>query len=112
DPAPIGSGVQFALEVEAGSMPFAFFRAVEDTVRRTLRQGIHGWQVTDCMVAMTHSGYCSRNGAHGFDKSVSSTGADFRGLTPLVVMDALKLAGTSVHEPMHRFRLELPADTV
>jgi ribosomal protection tetracycline resistance protein len=42
---------------------------------------------------------------------MSSTGADFRGLTPLVLMEALRLAGTYVDEPLHRFRLELPADT-
>jgi ribosomal protection tetracycline resistance protein len=112
DPAPTGTGVEFGLEVELGSMPFAFFKAVEETIRETLRQGLHGWQVTDCTVTMTHSGYWPRNGAHGFDKSVSSTGADFRGLTPLVLMSALQQAGTAVYEPLHRFHLELPADTL
>jgi ribosomal protection tetracycline resistance protein len=112
DPAPIDSGVEFRLEVELGSMPFAFFKAVEDTARETLQQGLYGWQVTDCSVAMTHSGYWPRNGAHGFDKSVSSTGADFRRLTPLVLMSALQRAGTAVHEPIHRFQLEVPADTL
>jgi ribosomal protection tetracycline resistance protein len=114
EPAPVGSGVEFRLEVELGAMPYAFFKAVEDTVKETLAQGIHGWQVTDCTVTMTHSGYWPRQShAHqGFDKSMSSTGADFRGLTPLVVMDALRAAGTQVYEPMHRFRLEAPADTL
>jgi ribosomal protection tetracycline resistance protein len=59
---------------------------------------------------MTHSGYLPRQShAHqGFNKSMSSTGADFRGLTPLVVMTALKEAGTTVYEPIHRFHLEAP----
>jgi ribosomal protection tetracycline resistance protein len=114
EPAPIGTGVEFRLEVELGSMPYAFFKATEDTVRETLRQGLHGWEVTDCVVVMTHSGYAPRQShAHqGFDKSMSSTGADFRGLTPLVLMSALRRAGTRVYEPIHRFRLELPADMV
>lgn len=114
EPAPIGSGVDFRLEVELGSMPYAFFKAVEDTVKETLGQGVHGWQVTDCTVAMTHAGYSPRQShAHqGFDKSMSSTGADFRGLTPLVLMDALRAAGSQVYEPMYRFRLEAPADTL
>lgn len=43
---------------------------------------------------------------------MSSTGADFRGLTPLVLMEALSRAGTQVYEPMHRFRVEAPADTL
>jgi len=113
DPAPAESGVQFRLEVELGSMPFAFFKAVEETVTETLRQGIHGWQVTDCVVSMTHSGYWPRQShAHAhFDKSMSSTAGDFRNLTPMVLMDALKLAGTTVYEPVHRFHLEIPADT-
>ncbi|MFF0024698.1 GTP-binding protein [Streptomyces sp. NPDC005496] len=114
DPAPAGSGVRFRLAVELGSMPYAFFKAVEDTVRDTLRQGVHGWEVTDCTVTMTHSGYSPRQShAHQrFDKSMSSTGADFRGLTPLVLMSALRRAGSRVHEPMHRLRLETPADTL
>ncbi len=113
DPAPVGSGVRFRLEVELGSMPFAFFKAVEETVAEALQQGIHGWQVTDCVVSMTHSGYWPRQShAHAhFDKSMSSTAGDFRNLTPLVLMDALKQAGTGVHEPVHRFHLEIPADT-
>jgi ribosomal protection tetracycline resistance protein len=113
EPAPTGSGVGFRLGVELGSMPYAFFAAVEETVRETLRQGLHGWEVLDCTVTMTHSGYAPRQShAHAvFDKSMSSTARDFRHLTPLVLMSALRRAGTTVHEPMHRFHLELPADT-
>jgi ribosomal protection tetracycline resistance protein len=105
--------VTFQLEVELGSMPYAFFAAVQDTVTETLGQGLHGWQVTDGVVTMTHSGYSPRQShAHAtFDKSMSSTARDFRQLTPLVLMDALTQAGTRVYEPMHRFQLELPADT-
>ncbi|MEU1271510.1 translation factor GTPase family protein [Streptomyces sp. NPDC005799] len=114
DPAPTGAGVDFRLEVELGSMPYAFFKAVEDTVRETLGQGLHGWQVTDCTVTMTHAGYSPRQShAHqGFDKSMSSTGADFRGVTPLVLIEALRRAGTRVYEPLHRFRIEAPADAL
>jgi ribosomal protection tetracycline resistance protein len=101
EPAPVDTGVEFRLEVELGSIPLSFHKAVEETVRETLRQGLCGWQVTDCAVTMTHSGYWSP----------VSTAWDFRLLTPLVLMDALKRAGTRVYEPMHRFRLGIPADT-
>lgn len=114
-PGPLNSGVTFQRAIEVhGTMPPAFFKAVEDTVFQTLQQGIHGWQVTDCIVTMTHSGYAPRQShAHqGFSKSMSSTGSDFRGLTPLVVMDALRQAGTMVYEPILRFQLEVPADTL
>jgi ribosomal protection tetracycline resistance protein len=114
EPAPAGSGVTFRIEAELGSMPLAFFAAVEDTVRRTLRQGLCGWEVTDCTVAMTHSGYLGKHslGHQRFNKSMSSTGEDFRNLTPLVLMAALREAGTVVCEPIHRFRLDAPADTL
>ena len=112
EPGPMDSGITFRLDVELGSMPYAFFVAVEETVRRRPRQGLHGWQ-DDCVSTMTHSGYWARqSSAHGvFDKSMSSTAGDFRYLTPLVLMDALRQAGTRVYEPWHRFRIELPADT-
>jgi ribosomal protection tetracycline resistance protein len=114
EPAPAGSGVTFKLGVELGSMPLAFFKTVEETVRETLLQGVHGWQVIDCAVTMTHSGYSPKQSAMhaGFDKSMSSTGWDFRYLTPLVLMQALREAGTRVHEPMHRFHLDIPSDTI
>jgi ribosomal protection tetracycline resistance protein len=114
EPAAAGSGMRFRVEAELGSMPLAFFAAVEDTVRETLRQGLYGWEVTDCTVAMTHSGYLAKHGLghQRFNKSISSTGEDFRKLTPLVLMAALRRAGTVVCEPIHRLRLEVPDDTL
>ena len=115
EPGPPGSGIAYARDgFVLGTMPPAFFTAVEDTVRATLAQGLYGWQVTDCRVTLTHTGYFPRQShAHAhFDKSMSSTGTDFRQLTPVVLMAALRKAGTRVCEPVHRFRLELPAETL
>jgi ribosomal protection tetracycline resistance protein len=104
----------FRLGVELGSMPSAFFTAVRETVAATLRHGRYGWPVTGCVVTMTRSGYWPRQShAHAtFDKSMSSTGRDFRHLTPLVLVNALRRAGTAVCEPVHAFRVEIPADTL
>ncbi|MET0865834.1 MAG: translation factor GTPase family protein, partial [Nakamurella sp.] len=108
------TGPQFRLGVELGSMPLAFFRAVEETVAETLQQGLYGWQVVDSVVTMTHSGYWARqsHAGAGFDKSMSSTAGDFRLLTPLVVMAALQQARTEVLEPIHRFQVDLPAESL
>ena len=70
-------------------------------VTQALREGLRGWQVTDCTVTMTESGYISP----------STTAAHFRKLTPLVLMAALDQAGTAVCEPMIRVSLEIPAET-
>jgi ribosomal protection tetracycline resistance protein len=114
EPHLIGAGTSFRLAVSPGSMPPAFFRAVEETVREALGQGLYGWPVVDCVVTMTHSGYWARQShAHAtFDKSMSSTAGDFRNLTPLVLMAALRRAGTVAHEPIDAFDLEIPADTL
>ncbi|MGI8553420.1 MAG: GTP-binding protein [Dehalococcoidia bacterium] len=109
EPAAVNSGVQFRLEAKLGSIPLFIYKAVEDFgkaiedgVQQTLRQGLYGWQVTDCTVTMTQSGYTSP----------ASAARDFRLLTPLVLMSALKQAGTMVYEPIHRFHLEFPTDTL
>ncbi|MFC0554559.1 GTP-binding protein [Planotetraspora thailandica] len=108
EPAIPGSGVTFELDVKVESMPLhiyktveEFRKAIEETVRRTLSQGLYGWQVTDCVVTLTDSGYVSPE----------TMARDFRLLTPLVLMSALKRAGTVVCEPIHRYHLEARADT-
>jgi len=105
-PGPPGSGVRFRLEVELGSMPLAFIRAVEDTARDTLREGLHGWGVIDCTITLTHVGYVPPPPS-GWS-NLSSSGGDFRNLTPLVLMSALQQAGTQVCEPVSSIRLEIP----
>jgi ribosomal protection tetracycline resistance protein len=107
-PAQAGSGVRFRLGVERGALPVAFCKAVEETVHQTLREGLRGWQVTDAAVTLTHSGFTPPPPS-GWSKWSSSAG-DFRNLTPLVLMSALRQAGTRVYEPVHHFHLEAPAD--
>nr|WP_295884497.1 TetM/TetW/TetO/TetS family tetracycline resistance ribosomal protection protein [uncultured Devosia sp.] len=102
DPMPPGSGVSFALEVDPGEMPAAFYRGVEEAVHETLHQGMHGWQVIDCHIAMTEVKHMSP----------VSTAGDFRQLTPLVLAEALRQGGTLVCEPIQHFELELPADAL
>lgn len=100
EPAGPGAGVVFRLAVHLGSLPLAFHKAIEETVRTTLRHGLYGWQVTDCAVTLTHTGFASP----------VSAADDFRKVTPLVLMEALRRAGTRVHEPVSAFELEVPAD--
>ncbi|ARZ67126.1 hypothetical protein SMD11_1465 [Streptomyces albireticuli] len=99
-PGAPGSGNVFRRDTERGALPLAFDRAVEETVHRTLDQGLYGWPVTDCVVTLTRSGFVGP----------VSTAADFRQLTPLVLMRALAAAGTRVYEPCHGYELEAPVD--
>lgn len=99
EPGMPGTGIRY--ERELGSLPLAFYRIIEETVRETLAQGLCGWEVIDCLVTLTHAGF----------SSVMSTGTDFRKLTPFVLMRALFNAGTSVCEPYDELELEIPGDT-
>ena len=99
EPARAGSGIRY--ERELGSLPLAFYRAIEETVHETLAQGLYGWEVTDCVVTLTHAGFWSP----------VSTAGDFRKLTPLVLMQALRQAGTEVCEPVEELELEIPEET-
>jgi ribosomal protection tetracycline resistance protein len=80
-------------------------------VREALRDGPHGWPVSDCVVTMTRSQYSVPDGPPS-TRGPLSTAADFRKLTPLVLGQALAAAGTVVCEPMSRVRLDAPADTL
>jgi ribosomal protection tetracycline resistance protein len=114
EPAELDSGVRFGLDVKVGSIPIhvyktveAFYEAMERTVMETLRQGIHGWEVTDCAVTMTDCDYQAPP-----RRWPGTASSDFRLLTPLVLISALERAGTVVCEPIHRFHLEIPADAL
>ncbi|MEU6713517.1 translation factor GTPase family protein [Nonomuraea sp. NPDC046802] len=101
EPAAKGTGVGYRLEVDLGSLPLAYHRAIEESVRLALGEGPRGWPVTDVMVTLTRTGYVAP----------VTVAADFRGRVPIVLMRALRLAGTTVYEPCHRFELEVPLET-
>ena len=108
--APVGHGVEFSPGVQRGNLPPAFVAATEEGVRAGLRQGPHGWEVTDCVVTMTASAYYPRQSRphQKFDKSMSTVAADFRHLAPVVLAAALHEARTRVCRPVDRFELDLP----
>jgi ribosomal protection tetracycline resistance protein len=100
EPGPAGSGVTFRRP--SGALPLAFYVAIEETVYKTLREGLLGWNVEQILVTVTETAYAS---------PVTVAG-DFRNLTPLVLMDALRQAGTRVYEPIQGFEVQVPTATV
>jgi ribosomal protection tetracycline resistance protein len=109
EPAAIGSGVSFHLAAPLNTVPLYVYGSVEEfatSMRRivddTFAEGLRGWRVVDCNVTMTRSDY----------RPPGTGRRDFRYLAPLVLMAALRAAGTAVCEPVHRYRLEIPGDTL
>ncbi|MEV4760758.1 translation factor GTPase family protein [Micromonospora sp. NPDC049559] len=118
EPGPPNSGVDFRMGVEPSAMPMYVYRNADtfaehmgQYVRATLREGRFGWQVTDCVVTMVDCGYSLADGPPS-RRGPLSTPADFRNLTPMVLMRALDRAGTVVCEPMLRVSLETPVRAI
>jgi ribosomal protection tetracycline resistance protein len=118
EPAPPDSGVDFRLEIDHTGIPLYvykrrehFVEAMDQYVRLALQQGPAGWRVTDCVVTMNRSSYSVPDGPPS-RRGPLSTAADFRKLTPLVLLQALERAGTVVCEPVVRVSLEIPAPTI
>ncbi|WP_327637450.1 TetM/TetW/TetO/TetS family tetracycline resistance ribosomal protection protein [Kribbella sp. NBC_00482] len=100
--SPVAEGIEYHLEVELGGLPRAFHTAIEETVRQTLHQGLFGWEIPDIRVELTHTAYWSP----------VTVASDFRRLVPLVLLQAIAQAGTTVLEPVNHFELDVPSDAV
>jgi ribosomal protection tetracycline resistance protein len=118
DPAPSDAGIDFRLQVDPRTVPLYLYKTVDSFsehmgqyVRKALREGVFGWQVTDCVVTMTECTYSVPDGPPS-RRGPLSTAADFRKLTPLVLMQALERARPAVCEPIVRVSLEIPAGAI
>jgi ribosomal protection tetracycline resistance protein len=114
EPAPDDSGLEFRLDVDTRNVPLyvyktrdSFREQMERYVREALRHGLSGWHVVDCVVTMTQCAYSVADGPPSL-RGPTSTAADFRKLTPLVLAQALERAGTVICEPVVRLALEVP----
>jgi ribosomal protection tetracycline resistance protein len=116
EPMRDGSGIAFSLgDITHDRIPLYAYKRREEFeasmaryVRDALRVGLHGWEVTDCVVTVTDCWYSLADGPPS-RRGPLSMPADFRGLTGHVLAHALAEAGTVVCEPILRIRLELPA---
>src|SRR5499427_22481 len=117
EPGPIDSGIRFQLDFDPRLVPLYIYKtaghftdAMTQYILHAFEKGLYGWQVTDCVITMNECNYYIGDGPTKRVLPTSrTTAADFRTLTPLVLMEALRQAGTVVCQPMARVRLELPA---
>jgi ribosomal protection tetracycline resistance protein len=118
EPAANETGITVQLDVDPRMAPLYLYKTLgsfeehmKEYVRETLRTGLFGWQVTDCVVTITECLYSIADGPPS-RRGPTSTAADFRKLTPLVLIQALMDAGTVVCEPIVRARIEVPPATI
>jgi ribosomal protection tetracycline resistance protein len=98
EPLERGAGIVYESDVNAGSLLKTFLRAVEEAVYSTCKYGLYGWELTDTKITLVHTEY----------SSVDSTPADFRNVTPMVLMEAVDNAKTKLLEPISEFELRIP----
>jgi ribosomal protection tetracycline resistance protein len=115
EPAVPGSGVVVRVPVDYRLAPLYVYRtldlfkeSMDEYIRDALGVGLYGWPVIDCVVTMIDSGYSVADGPPSL-RGPTTTAADFRKLTPIVVARALAKAGTTVCEPVVRVTLDIPA---
>ena len=101
EPGAIGSGVQYDMQAHRGRIPTGYHSVIEQAVYKFLESGLHGWQVTDCLITMTDSGICPL-----------SIAPHFRQLTPILLQQALEQAQTQICEPISYFEIDIPSSVL
>ncbi len=98
EPLPPGSGIRYVSEVNTGVLKQMFQNGVKEGVMGCITQGLHGWELTDIKITLISFEF----------NSVSSTPKDYRDLSPLVLFEALKQAGTRLLWPVSEYSLTTP----
>jgi ribosomal protection tetracycline resistance protein len=100
EPLDEGKGIIYKSLVSYGYLNKSFQNAVHEGVETGLKEGLMGWNVTDIKVIFVKAYY----------DSVTSTPADFRKLSPLVINQALNSVGTDLLEPILEFEIIIPEE--
>ena len=96
EPAPLGSGVTFTSNVRTSDISNKYINEVKRAIPWSLKQGIHGYEVTDLSITLIE----------GSEHNVHSNPGDFLLATPMGVLRGLENAGTDLLEPMYAFKIK------
>ena len=93
EPAPLGTGVSFTSKVRTSDISTKYINEVKRAIPWVLKQGIHGYEVTDLSITLIE----------GTEHTVHSNPGDFLLATPMGVLRGLENTGTDLLEPMYAF---------
>ncbi|MEC0369274.1 elongation factor G [Paenibacillus chibensis] len=99
-PLPRGSGLVYSSVVRSEHLLPSYQNEVERRVPEALQQGLLGWEVTDLKVTLVE----------GEHHVWHTHPLDFVVATPMGIMNGLASTGTTLLEPMLRFRITVPEE--
>jgi ribosomal protection tetracycline resistance protein len=102
EPAPLGSGISFTSNVRTSDISNKYINEVKRAIPWSLKQGIHGYEVTDLNITLIE----------GSEHNVHSNPGDFLLATPMGVLRGLENAGTDLLEPMYAFEIKANQDVL
>ncbi len=100
EPLPRGSGLVYHSEVRSDDLLIRYQNEVARRVPEALLQGLHGFEVTDLKVTLTE----------GEHHVWHTHPLDFVVATPMGIMDGLANSGTTLLEPLLKFRITTPEE--
>ncbi|MBN2728569.1 MAG: TetM/TetW/TetO/TetS family tetracycline resistance ribosomal protection protein [Bacteroidales bacterium] len=100
EPAERGSGVHYESLISVDDVARKYQNEVEETIEKSLKQGIKGWEVTDLNIRLIE----------GEDHEVHSHPGDFKIATPMGIMNGLQNGGTTLLEPILSFVIKADED--
>jgi ribosomal protection tetracycline resistance protein len=100
EPGLQGSGLHYQSRVRAESLLVRYQNEVERSVPVALQQGLYGWEVTDLIVTLIEGEHHVWH-THPLDFAVAA---------PMGIMAGLANTGTTLLEPMLRFRITVPEE--
>ncbi len=98
EPGELGSGVVYKSELSVDKVHKKYQNEIERTIPKALEQGIKGWEVTDIKITLID----------GEDHEVHSNPGDFIIATPMAIMNGLQNIGTTLLEPVLKFKITAP----
>lgn len=100
EPGERGSGITYASTVREERILARYQNQVEKTIPEALKQGLYGWEVTDLNITLV-------DGEHHV---MHTHPLDFVVATPMALMNGLVNTGTTLLEPIQRFRISVPEE--
>ncbi len=100
EPLKSGSGIIYESKIRTEDIKLRYQNEVERQLPITLEQGLYGWNVVDLKITLVE----------GEDHVMHSNPGDFLIATAMGIMDGLQSIGTTLLEPILKFRITVPEE--